>query len=320
MNRSAPVAGEVAGKPALTQFLDADAQLRAPLPDFARQPEVLRALYRRMVETRIFDKTALALQRDGQLEGYAAFLGQEAIVAAVATTLRPDDILVGSDRGYTLQRLSGASLLDVLRHWSATQNRPPAVARQQFTRALEIAATLQRAPAARIALARSDDHLADCEHTAGPSLTDSGLPLIIIAPRRRPPASATDDAVRSPGPALARERVDGNDVLAMRDALARGIACARRGDGPRMIEALICPLADGAHELRSPAEVKAAWEHCPIKRLKRYLESRQLWTVDDEEALLLTAGEQAKIAAHALRSAIPDAESALDEPSPGTAL
>lgn len=296
VNRSAPAAGEAAGKPAWTQFLDADAQLCAPLPEFVREPDRLRELYRRMVETRIFDKQAAALQRDGLLDGYTAFLGQEAIAAAVAATLRPDDILVGADRGYTLQQLRGASLLDVLPRWSATQNRSPPVARQQFTRALEIAATLQQGGDTRIALTPGDDHLAD------QPLADSGLPLIIIAPRRRRPTSPTDDEGRSPNPILACERVDGNDVLAMHDALARGVGRARRGEGPRMIEALICPL-DRAHELRSPAEVKAAWELCPIKRLKRYLESRQLWTVDDEETLLLTVGEQAKVAAHALRTA-----------------
>lgn len=282
-----------------TQFLDADAQLRAPLPGFARNAENLLQLYRRMVETRIFDKKALALQRAGQLRGYTAFLGQEAIVAAVASALRPDDILLGAEHESTLQQLSSASLLDVLQHWSAAQRHTRSSSGSPFTRALDIARTLQLDQRTRIVLAPGDRSLfdEDASTTHAHLGRDRNLPLIVVVPIPRHEPSPL--AVHS----LATEHVDGNDVIAMCDALQRGAAHARNGDGPRLIAVSICPLAeiksaDGAHG--SDIEIRAAWEQCPIKRVKRYLESRQLWSVKDEEALLLSAGEQAKAAAQTL--------------------
>lgn len=288
-----------------TQFLDANAQLRAPLPVGARDTAMLLELYRRMVETRIFDKTALALQRSGQFGEYTAFLGQEAIVSAVAATLQPADILVGADRGYTLQNLHGAQLLDVLQHWSAAQHGSAESARRQFAHAVEIAASLKHDTETRIALAPGDARLNDPADADAQPVLDAGLPLILIAAKDRSAAPNAEDAGQSPLPIFS-ERVDGNDVIAMRDALQRALAQARNGQGPRLIEALVFPLTairprDHQQAGRTPADVRAAWEHCPIKRLKRYLESRRLWTIEDEEALLLAAGEQANAAAANLR-------------------
>jgi pyruvate dehydrogenase E1 component alpha subunit len=301
--------------PALTQFLDADAQLRASLPASAREPETLRELYRRMVETRIFDKKAVALQRSGRLDRYTACRGQEAIVAAIALSLRADDRFVAADREHTLPPLRDAGLLDVLRHWSAASARQAASPSMALARARSLAADLSPEQPSPVVLAPGDDDIVDaplvCE--ALRAAPHAGLPLIFIVPRRQwriaddvaPPAS------RIAAAGIIGETVDGNDVIAMHDALQRGVAAARGGRGPLLIEAITCPLRerqplrDEQHPPRSDAELRAAWERCPIKRLKRYLESRQLWSVAEEEALLLAAGEQAAQAARVFAGGAP---------------
>lgn len=318
VNRSAAAAGMPAGTPALTQFLDADAQLRASLPASAREPETLRELYRRMVETRIFDKKAVALQRSGRLDRYTACRGQEAIVAAIALSLRADDLFVAADREYTLQSLRDAGLLDVLRYWSAASVRQASSPSMALARARALAADLSPERPSPLVLAPGDDDLVDappvCE--ALRAKPHAGLPLIFIVPRRQWRIATNADDVAPPASRIAAagivgETVDGNDVIAMHDALRRGVAAARGGRGPLLIEAITCPLRDRQplrderHPPRSDAELRAAWERCPIKRLKRYLESRQLWSVAEEEALLLAAGEQAAQAARAFAGGAP---------------
>jgi len=72
---------------------------------------------------------------------------------------------------------------------------------------------------------------------------------------------------------------------------AEALDRARSGGGPTLIEAVTYrlgdhPTADDASRYRKDAEV-VEWEaRDPILRLRRYLESRDLWDNDQEQALL----------------------------------
>jgi pyruvate dehydrogenase E1 component alpha subunit len=86
------------------------------------------------------------------------------------------------------------------------------------------------------------------------------------------------------------EQVDGNDVIAVRDGVEEGIAAARDGKGPRLIEALTYRLgdhttADDAARYRPPEEVQAHWKEEPIARLRAYLVGRKAWGKAEEEQL-----------------------------------
>jgi pyruvate dehydrogenase E1 component alpha subunit len=64
------------------------------------------------------------------------------------------------------------------------------------------------------------------------------------------------------------EQVDGNDVIAVRAAADDAIACARAGEGPRLIEAVTYRLgdhttADDASRYRSTEEVQQRWKEEP---------------------------------------------------------
>jgi pyruvate dehydrogenase E1 component alpha subunit len=113
-----------------------------------------------------------------------------------------------------------------------------------------------------------------------------GLPVVLVCenngfaeftPRSaHTPVERVSDAVAPYG--IARETVDGNDVLAVRDAFAAFLAAARDGDGPMLLECLTHRLR--GHYEGDPAgyrEAIADWqEKDPIIRLQRH--------VDDEEA------------------------------------
>jgi pyruvate dehydrogenase E1 component alpha subunit len=86
------------------------------------------------------------------------------------------------------------------------------------------------------------------------------------------------------------EQVDGNDVIAVRAAAEEAISAARRGEGPRLIEALTYRLgdhttADDAARYRPPEEVQAHWKEEPIARLRTYLVAQKAWSKTEEELL-----------------------------------
>ncbi len=69
--------------------------------------------------------------------------------------------------------------------------------------------------------------------------------------------------------------VDGNDVEAVRDAVAEAAARARSGGGATFIEAqtlrLGGHLAHDPQRYRDPDELAAAWDNCPVERYRQVL-------------------------------------------------
>src|SRR5262249_60793351 len=66
-------------------YLGADGAPLPPLPRFASDRDLLLALYRGMVLTRIFDLKAVSLQRPGRLGTYAVSLRQEPVSSGLAS-------------------------------------------------------------------------------------------------------------------------------------------------------------------------------------------------------------------------------------------
>jgi pyruvate dehydrogenase E1 component alpha subunit len=110
-----------------------------------------------------------------------------------------------------------------------------------------------------------------------------------ISVPRKMQTGATTLAQKGIAAGLECIQVDGNDLIAMRAALDHAIKRARHGHGGMVIEAVTYRLsdhttADDARRYRPDAEVKAAWDREPLKRLKTYLMSLNAWTEKEEEA------------------------------------
>ncbi|MCG6312580.1 thiamine pyrophosphate-dependent enzyme, partial [Vibrio vulnificus] len=85
--------------------------------------------------------------------------------------------------------------------------------------------------------------------------------------------------------------VDGNDIVAMYDAVRTSLERARKGKGATLIEAVSYRLsdhttADDASRYRSDDELQKAWQFEPVSRLKTYLMNSGVWTEQDEEQWL----------------------------------
>ena len=96
--------------------------------------------------------------------------------------------------------------------------------------------------------------------------------------------------------------VDGNDLLAVRQAVSDAVARARRGDGPTLIEAKTYRM--GGHSTSDdptryvPAEELAEWEkRDPVERFRKYLEKRGYWDASVEEKLQAEVADEVRDAA-----------------------
>jgi pyruvate dehydrogenase E1 component alpha subunit len=85
-------------------------------------------------------------------------------------------------------------------------------------------------------------------------------------------------------------QVDGNDVLAVHDAMCEALKRARKREGASVIECLTYRLnhhntADDSTRYRDPEEVKARWPFCPVKRLRAFMEKKGAWSEPEETAM-----------------------------------
>lgn len=294
----------------LTQFLDESGKASGELPAFAKDREQLRAMYRWMVITRAFDKKAVALQRTGQLGTYAACLGQEAIGVALGHAMKAEDIFIPAYREYACQFIRGVKMRDILLYWGGDERGmrfEGTGSPHDFPLSVPIATHVPHSIGVGYAFKLKKEKrvvVVSC----GDGATSKGdfyeavssakvwdLPIVFLVNNNRwaisMPSSrqtgAQTFAQKGFAGGLPSEQVDGNDVLASRFVLERAIERARKGEGPSLIEALTYRLhdhttADDARRYRSEDEVKAAWEKCPIKRMKAYVMAQKAWSEDDE--------------------------------------
>jgi 2-oxoisovalerate dehydrogenase E1 component alpha subunit len=328
-----------------TQILNPDASINGELPAFARDPQQLRAMYALMVQTRLFDKKAVALQRTGQLGTFAAALGQEAIGVAIGHALKQEDVFIPAYREYGAQFARGVPMSDILLYWGGDErgmDYPQGTAAyHDFPLSVPISTHVPHAIGVAYATQMQDRKagrearvvLASC----GDGATSKGdfyeavssakvwnLPIIFlvnnnqwaISMRSSRQTGAQTFAQKGLAGGINGEQVDGNDIIAMRLVLERAIQRARNGEGPSLIEAITYRLhdhttADDARRYRPEEEVRAAWERCPIKRYKAWLEAQGHWTAADEEALISEGTASVEAAAQAFRNVSPEPPEAI---------
>lgn len=293
-------------------FLDAQGELLAPLPEFAQDIDQIITLYRSMALVRAFDAKAVALQRTGQLGTYASSLGQEAIGVAVASTMRPEDVLLPTYRESGAQLLRGVAMTELLRYWSGDERGSDfAGPREDFPVCITIAA--QACHAAGVATAfklRKQSRVA--VSVCGDGATSKGdfyealnvagawrLPVVFMVANNqwaisvplKAQTAARTLAQKAIAAGIDGVQVDGNDVIAVAHAMRIALAKARAGEGSTMIEALTYRLsdhttADDARRYREADEVSRYRTLEPLVRLRNYLVAQNAWNRNDEEQLI----------------------------------
>ena len=95
--------------PALLQVLDASGKAKGKVPTGLGEAD-LKAMFRAMLFTRLFDQRGMNLQRQGRIGFYVPSSGQEASQIGAGFAMRPQDWIFPSYRNVSLALLRGAKV------------------------------------------------------------------------------------------------------------------------------------------------------------------------------------------------------------------
>jgi len=293
------------------QYLDAQGNLNGEPPAFARDDAALLKMFGAMLRARLFDTKAVNLQRIGKLGTYASCLGQEAAHVGVGAATRPEDAVAIVYREIGTLFWRGVRMKDVLMYWGGDERGNDfAGPRHDFPWCVPIATqTLHAAGAAMAFKARKERRCAVAFIGDGGTSEGSFYEAINLAGARQLPVvfmvvnnrwaisvpieqqtAAHTLAQKAIAAGIPGMQVDGNDVIAVRDATSRALEKARNGGGPTVIEALTYRLsdhttADDATRYRGVDEVNEAWQVEPLIRLRRLLTARGALDEAREQAM-----------------------------------
>ncbi len=276
--------------------------------------DVHESLYSTMVRIRRFDEKVVDLFNSGEVKGTAhSYVGQEAVAAGACANLRADDYIVGNHRGHGHCLAKGARV-DLM--MAELMGRATGYCRglggSMHIAALDLnilgcngivaAGVPLGAGAALASRIRGTDRVAvtffgdgganqGVVHETMNLAAVWKLPFIFLCENNQYALSTASArttagetiAKRAAGYSIPGVRVDGNDVLAVHEAVKTAVARARAGQGPTFIEAVTYRW--GGHSMRAnlpdyrTKEEEREWiERDPIARYAAWLVDGKLVT------------------------------------------
>ncbi|MFB9809698.1 thiamine pyrophosphate-dependent enzyme [Haladaptatus pallidirubidus] len=277
------------------------------VPDISE--EKLIDLFRWMILQQIVDVRMVKLQRRGEMGTYASGRGQEASIVGCAYALEEKDWLFPYGREATAMLIQGMPLRDLLLYWRGVEdanmqkeNRtfPPAIAiGTHIPISVGYAWGLRLSGEDAIATVyHGDGHPSTGEYQAGinfASVVDA--PVLFYCQNNGYSISASFEqqtgakTIAQKGVAWGLDgiRVDGNDVLAIYDAVTSAREHVKEGN-PTIVESVTYRLDahttnDDPTLYRDDEEV-AWWEQRePLSRYREFLKGEGIWDAIDEEAI-----------------------------------
>ena len=291
-------------------------------------------MLRTMIMIREFDLLAIELRKQRRIYGALhPYVGEEAIAVGVCAALRPADRITSTHRGHGHCIAKGA---DVNRMMAELFGRVDGYCKGKggsmhiadFSIGMLgangiVGGGMPIACGAALAAQLEDaGGVAACFF--GDGATGEGefheslniaslwkLPLVFVCENNRYGAgnavesvrAAPDITLHAPAYGMPGVSVDGNDVLAVREAAEEAIARARRGAGPTLLHcqtfrALFHAMRDAPPPETRPAELLTAWtsrERDPIARFEDHLRERGL--VSDADLREIRASVQRELEA-----------------------
>ena len=280
--------------------------------------EQLRSMYRTILLPRLIEEKMLILLRQGKLSKWFSGIGQEAIAAGVVRALNDDDYILPMHRNLGVFTGRGVDLLTLFRqllgraggftrgrdrtfHFGSLEHHIVGMishlgAMVPVADGLALAAQLKGTKQVVAAFIGEGSTSEGDFHEAANLAAVWKLPVIIVIENNQwglsTPTSeqyaCRDLADRAPGYGMAGAVVDGNDYVAVYDAVRRAAERARRGDGPTLLEFKTFRMR--GHEEASgtayvPKTMFEEWgEKDPVIRFERSLTSQGLLTDDEVTA------------------------------------
>jgi acetoin:2,6-dichlorophenolindophenol oxidoreductase subunit alpha len=274
-------------------------------------PDALVQLYAGMVRVRLFEERVRELFAGGRIPGFLhTSVGQEATAVGAAAALRGDDYVLSTHRGHGHLVAKGGSLRALMAelygkatgvcHGKGGTMHIADVSVGYLGANGVLAAGCVLAPGVGLSIKHRNSgqvvltFFGDGAANRGPFHEGVNLaalwrlPVVFLCENNRW-ASTTAHALSAAGGSIAAraaaygipgESIDGNDVLAVHDAVSRAAGRARRGDGPSLIEAhtirWVGHFEGDAQTYRPRDEAAEGRRLDPIARLGRILEARGL--------------------------------------------
>lgn len=282
----------------------------------ALSDEELIDLYRWMVLQQVIDVRMVKLQRRGEMGTYASGRGQEASMAGCASALEEQDWLFPYGREATAELIQGMPLRDLLLYWRGVEDANKQRENRVFPPAIAIGTHIPVGVGfawgmrldgqdAVATLYHGDGHPSTGEYQAGinfASVVDA--PALFYCQNNGYSISAPFDkqtgaktvAQKAIAYGMDGVRVDGNDVLAVYDAVSTARENVVQGN-PTIVESVSYRLDahttnDDPSLYREDSEVEEWEQREPVGRYESFLKSEGLWDDIDEERIRADANEQ----------------------------
>ena len=285
--------------------------------DFSDAAALLRELYTRMKTIRVFEDTCVAAHQAGEIPGYIhSSAGQEAVPVGVCSALRTDDRITSTHRGHGHGLAKGSDLDGMMAELYAKEAghcggkggsmhvADFAVGMLGANGIVAGGIPIACGAAQGLKLLGSDAvvvcFFGDGAVNRGPFLEGMNwaaiykLPVLFVCEDNTFSAfTHSRTTTAGPGP-LARaescgvngERVDGNDVLAVREAALRLVPGIRHGGGPRFLWAKTYRFSGHVSvdpaAYRNPADLEAAQRRDPLILARLQLETAGARAADIE--------------------------------------
>jgi len=290
------------------RILDPDGTYdRAAVPDLS--DDALCDLYRWMVLQRVVDERATKLQRRGRLGTYASGRGQEASIVGSGFAIEDADRVFPYGREASTLLIHGLSLRDLLLYWRGIEDASMMEGANAFGVAISIGSHIPVAAGTAWGMKLDgDDAIAFANLGDGATSTGAfheginfagviDAPAVFFTQNNQYAISLSFDgqtaadtvAQKALGYGLDAIRVDGNDVLAVYEAVTTARERALAGN-PVLVEAVTYRRAahttsDDPNRYRDEEEVEDWAQRDPLERYREFLKSEGLYEDIDEDAV-----------------------------------
>lgn len=297
------------GKIDYLQVLDENGIIDSSLFPKDLTDERIVEMYKWMSFARSMDAKTLSLQRQGRAVTYAPLIGEEATQVGSAMAMRPTDLFVPSFRQHGVFLVRGFPLELFFVYWRGFEEGGkmpegfdgfevivPVATQIPHAAGIAFAQKYKKKENAVVAYV-GDGGTSEGDFYEGINFAGvMKLPLITIIennqwaismPRKAQTASETL-AQKGLGVGMNSIQVDGNDVIAVYKAVSDAIADAK--NGPTLIECVTYRMsmhttADDPTKYRTNEEVEFWAKRDPILRVRKYLDSKNLWSDELEKKM-----------------------------------
>lgn len=273
----------------------------------------LREIMYRMVFTRAWDKRAVSLQRQGRLGFYAPVSGQEASMIATQYALQKEDFVLPGYRDMPQIYWHGYPMYQTFLYSRGHQHGgevpegvnallPQIIIGAQIVQAAGVAMGFKLKNQKNVVMTYTGDG-GSSQGDFYEGLNFAGvfnLPVVFVVQNNQY-AISTPRSKQTKAETIAQKavaagihgiQVDGMDALAVYKAASDAVERARNGEGPTLIETVTYRF--GPHSMSGDDPTKyrtkdeqGEWENIdPLIRMRKYLESKGLWSEEEEQKVM----------------------------------